>query len=99
MVKNRIVATIGIHLAFLLAGCANYQAMRYDSTDLVGFRHALTEKASADVRAAAKNSCGRVNKLALQTEKNCTLTTCTTYFRCEEAAEIIKYGNQAEVVK
>ena len=99
MVKNRIVATIGIHLTLLLAGCANYQDMRYESAGLLGFRHAPTEKASADVRAAAKNSCGRANKVALQTEKNCTFSTCTTYFKCEDAAEIIKYGNQAEVVK
>ena len=100
MVKNRLPVTIFcIHLTALSAGCANYQEMRYESADLVGFRHAPTDKALADVRAAAKNACGRMNRLAIQTERNCTLTICTTYFRCEDAAEVIKYGNQAEVVK
>lgn len=99
MVINRILATIGIQSALLLSGCVSYQAMRYESDDIVGFMHPLTEKASADVRAAAKSTCGRVKRFAIQTEKNCTLTTCTTYFRCEDAAEIIKYGNQAEIVK
>ena len=104
--NSRFLASIGFLSMLLLSGCTEYQLMGsgvesgYDrNPDALTFAHPFTDKGFSDVRAEARKLCATRKKLARQAEKVCSMSKCWTTFRCEDEADILKYGYQADVVK
>jgi hypothetical protein len=78
--------------AFLLAGCVGYELVSYDPThDFLDFDLPFTDKAFADVHAKAGQLCARRKKEAVQTTKACSLTKCTTSYKCVDKADAANY--------
>ena len=99
MDKRWRAALAHLSSALALAGCVDYQVTQYGGTNFVTFEHPFTDKAVAEVRAEAKKRCAATRKLAVQTQRTCTLTKCSTVFQCADESSVREYGDQADVVK
>ncbi len=96
----RNLASIGLLGALLSTGCAYYQVEDYTkSANFLTIKHPYTDKDLAEARAEAKKLCGDKKQVALQTEKVCSLSTCSTTFQCEDSANVMQFGEQADVVR
>ena len=77
----------------LLAGCADYQLVAYDTDEnYLNFNHPFTDKAIAEVLARAEALCKQRKQVAIQTSKICSLTQCTTNYQCVDQSDVTKYG-------
>ena len=101
----RHLTRLGLILPLLLAGCVDYQIIDYGNNpasltlNTISFNHPFTDKGFSEVGAEAKKRCALRDKLAIQTSKACTLSTCFTTYQCTDKTDVIKYGDQPEVVK
>ena len=77
----------------LLAGCADYQLVAYDTDEnYLNFNHPFTDKAINEVLARAGALCGQRKQEAIKTSRICLLSQCTTNYQCVDRTDVIKYG-------
>lgn len=88
-------------LAAGLAACAHNDIMvlgnesgdpRFLDTNFLTLEHAYTDEALAGARARAERECGRQKRLAVQTQRACSLSRCTTHYQCVTAKDAKEYG-------
>ena len=90
---------LALLLTGILTGCADNTLMwtdedqvRFLDTNYLSFDHDFTEKASEDVRIRAERLCGYRKRIAVQTERACTLNFCTTNYQCVTKKDVKAYG-------
>jgi len=89
---NRTLPISGLTI-LLLAGCVENQLLAYGTDgNYLNFNHAFTDKAIAEVLASAEALCGQRKQVAIQITKACSLTQCTTNYKCVDQADVTKYG-------
>lgn len=74
-------------LLALLAGCAGQTGVG-DSVvagSYLTYEHAHTDAAAAAAHQRAEKQCAYNKRVAVQTSRACSLTSCTTHFHCMEA--------------
>ena len=77
----------------LLAGCADYQLVAYDTDEnYLNFNHPFTDKAITEVLARAEALCAQRKQVAIQTSRICSLAQCTTNYQCVDQADVTRYG-------
>ncbi|MCB1942984.1 MAG: hypothetical protein H6942_10570 [Candidatus Accumulibacter sp.] len=80
-------------LSFLLASCAdNWLVASGEDTNYLTFHHPNSEKAIAEVRARAEETCRQRKQPAIRTASVCSLTNCTTDYQCVDNPEASKSG-------
>lgn len=89
---NRTLLISGLTI-LLLAGCADYQLVSYDSGEnYLNFNHPFTDKSIAEVLARAEALCKQRKQVAIQTSRICSLSQCTTNYQCVDQADVTRYG-------
>ncbi len=86
--------------ATLLTACADNVMVlgnesgdpRFLETNFMSFEHPFTEKGEADVRARAERLCSYQKRIAVQTERACTLEKCLTNYQCVTPKDEKTYG-------
>ncbi len=85
----------------LLTACADYTLLqtenKFDSgrtfaTNYYSFDHPFTEKAEAQVAARAKYLCEQDKKVAVKTERACSLKTCNTNYQCMDSEKAKQFA-------
>lgn len=98
MKKSRAIA-IALLAATGLSACVDTMIIgnesgepRFLDTNFLIIEHPFTDKATADAKARAERLCREQKRLAVQTERACTLTQCTTSYQCVAPADAKAYG-------
>jgi hypothetical protein len=88
--KLPITYRLSLVTAFVVAaaGCGHsYQTFISDPGDLfeanyTTFEHPFTSAGEADAKRRAESQCAQKKRVAVQTSRACSLSTCTTSFQC-----------------
>jgi hypothetical protein len=78
------------------AGCQQATQISYSQEGAfershLSFEHAFTDAGAADAARRARDQCAQRKRLAVETNRACTLTRCTTHFQCMDPADAAKY--------
>ena len=96
----RIKLAIASLLALSLAACnANMMvignesgAPRFLETTHLSFEHTFTEAGEESARSRAESECSKMKRVAVQSERGCTLEKCVTHFQCVTPKDAKAYG-------
>ena len=98
--KKLPTAALALLLAAGLAACADHVMVlgnesgdpRFLDTNFMSFEHPFSDEGNAAARARADRVCGQQKRLAVQTERACSMTRCTTHYQCVTPADAKAYG-------
>lgn len=98
--KNRLPAAVAVLIAAGLVACADHVMVfgnesgdpRFLDTNYLSFEHPFSDDGIAQTRARAERLCGQQKRLAVQSERACSLTQCTTHYQCVTAKDVKAYG-------
>ena len=97
--KKLLVLAIALLIATGLSACADTMVIgnesgdpRFLDTNFLVFEHPFTDKGTAEARTRAERLCSQQKRLAIQTERACTLTQCTTSYQCVAPKDAKAYG-------
>lgn len=97
--KKTLPLAIALLIATGLSACVDTMIIgnesgepRFLDTNFLIIEHPFTDKGTADARERAERLCGQQKRLAIQTERACTLTQCTTSYQCVAPKDAKAYG-------
>jgi hypothetical protein len=65
---------------------------RWLDSNFYTIEHPFTDAGEAAARSRAEQLCGQERKVAVQSERACTLERCTTSYQCVKPKDAKEYG-------